>query len=131
MKNIVFGILLAMGIGHLYAETLTVQVENAVIGKGHLMVGLFNNKESFPSNQFRGVRIEVSDTVMTVVFEDLPPGEYVVSVYQDANDNEKLDKTIFGIPTERYGFSNDRRLPNYKNCVFVLYDGMTIPIRIR
>lgn len=42
-KNIILGILLVMGIGNLYAQTLTIQVENTDIGKGNLMVGIFND----------------------------------------------------------------------------------------
>jgi uncharacterized protein (DUF2141 family) len=30
-----------------------------------------------------------------------------VSAYHDENDNSRLDKNSFGIPTERYGFSNN------------------------
>ena len=33
-KNIILGILVVMGMGHLYAQTLTIRVENADIGKG-------------------------------------------------------------------------------------------------
>ncbi|MCP4022677.1 MAG: DUF2141 domain-containing protein, partial [Desulfobacteraceae bacterium] len=37
----------------------------------------------------------------------LPYGEYAVQVFHDENSNTKLDKRIFGIPIERYGFSNN------------------------
>jgi uncharacterized protein (DUF2141 family) len=30
-----------------------------------------------------------------------------ICAYHDKNDNGRLDKNVFGIPTERYGFSND------------------------
>jgi uncharacterized protein (DUF2141 family) len=40
--------LLFLGLGTLAAETLTVQVENAEPGKGHLMVGVFNDEAKFP-----------------------------------------------------------------------------------
>lgn len=32
---------------------------------------------------------------------------FAVSAYHDENDNSRLDKSTFGIPTERYGFSKN------------------------
>ncbi len=37
--------------------------------------------------------------------EAVPP--LAVSAYHDENENSRLDKNSFGIPTERYGFSNN------------------------
>lgn len=71
-KNIILGILLVMGIGHLYAQTLTIRVENADIGKGDLMVCIFNDEKTFPDNYFRGEKITVSGRIMTIAFKDLP-----------------------------------------------------------
>lgn len=42
-----------------------------------------------------------------VVFEDLEPGEYGISVIHDRNSNGKLDRNIMGIPKEGFGFGND------------------------
>ncbi len=39
----------------------------------------------------------------------LPPGRYAVSAFHDANSNKKLDKNLLGMPTEKYGFSNNVR----------------------
>lgn len=33
------------------------------------------------------------------------PGEYVFATFQDLNQNERLDRNLFGVPTEPYGFS--------------------------
>jgi uncharacterized protein (DUF2141 family) len=62
---------------------------------------------------------------------DLPIGQHAVSVYQDSNDNGKLDALIFGIPKEKHGFSNDIRLPNYEKCFFKFNDNTTINIQIK
>jgi uncharacterized protein (DUF2141 family) len=40
---------------------------------------------------------------------NLPAGHYAAAAYHDENGNKKLDKNIFGAPTEPYGFSNDAR----------------------
>ena len=35
-------------------------------------------------------------------------GRYAVLVYHDENSNNRLDMAMFGKPTERYGFSNNK-----------------------
>jgi uncharacterized protein (DUF2141 family) len=132
LKKIIMVLFLCiMGIWYVTAETLTIRIENADVGKGRLKVGVFNDKETFPDTYFKGEIITATESTMTVTFTDLPKGQYVVSVYQDSNDNGKLDKFIFGIPTEKYGFSNDKRLPVWRNCLFDFNEDTSITIRIR
>ncbi|MFN6130330.1 MAG: DUF2141 domain-containing protein [Planctomycetota bacterium] len=38
---------------------------------------------------------------------ELSPAGLAISAYHDQNDNGQLDKSLIGIPTERYGFSNN------------------------
>jgi uncharacterized protein (DUF2141 family) len=130
-KYCLFLLLLIMGMGHLFAQTLTVRIENAIVGQGYLMVGVFNDERSFPDSYFRGERIPVTDKTMIVTFDNLPMGQYAVSVFQDNNGNGQLDTNIFGIPRERYGFSNDARRPDFQKSLFYFNDNMTIVIRIR
>jgi len=59
---------------------------------------------------------------VTVVFNDLAPGNYAASVFHDVNKNGELDTNWIGIPKEAYGFSNNARgtmgPPDYEDCVF-------------
>ena len=43
---------------------------------------------------------------MRVVFAGLPPGEYAVAAFHDADGDGKLAQNIVGMPTEGFGFSN-------------------------
>ena len=107
--------LLAAGIGalafggHAHAADLTVDVDGFEVGKGHVMVALFTGAEGFPDKPAQGARLEANGKTVTALFKSLAPGRYAVSVYHDANDNMKLDGGMFGIPKERYGFSEDAR----------------------
>jgi len=47
-----------------------------------------------------------TDTV-AVVFENLEPGDYAVSVIHDRNNNGKLDTNRLGIPKEGFAFGNN------------------------
>ena len=88
------------------AETLSVTVSNVKVGKGNVRVGLVNEKHDFPNGKrFKGEVATSNTGVVTVVFEDLEPGVYAVSVFQDLNGNKVIDKNVLGIPKEPYGFS--------------------------
>jgi uncharacterized protein (DUF2141 family) len=47
----------------------------------------------------------VGTTLVTV--PNVPPGRYAAQVFHDRNSNGKVDRALFGIPTEPIGFSND------------------------
>lgn len=40
----------------------------------------------------------------------IPPGRYGVVVIHDENSNEKLDRNIFGVPKEGFGFANNPKI---------------------
>jgi len=130
-KFSVFFCILIGSIGCISAQNLAVRIENADIGKGHLMVAVYNNASDFLNSSFREERMEVTERTMMPVFPNLPAGQYAVSVYQDSNDNGKLDTLIFGIPKEKYGFSNGIRLPNYEKSVFDFNGDKIITIQIK
>lgn len=64
------------------------------------------------------------------------PGSYALSLYHDEDDNKKLTKNWFGLPTEGYGFSRDAavtyRLPELDEAVITALPGdtfLTITLR--
>jgi uncharacterized protein (DUF2141 family) len=94
------------------------------------MVGVFNSNDDFPNTYFQGQRIRATNRTLIVAFNSLPAGTYAVSVYQDVNENEQLDKNIFGIPKERYEFSNKSDRPVYERCLFDFNSDRTITIKL-
>jgi uncharacterized protein (DUF2141 family) len=50
----------------------------------------------------------ILDSKNEIVIKDLtlPTGQYVISIYQDSNENGKLDSNLIGIPKEKFGFTN-------------------------
>ena len=50
------------------------------------------------------------------------PGDYAVAIYHDKNNNKKFDKNFLGIPSERFGMSNNPKFglksPEYEEAVF-------------
>jgi uncharacterized protein (DUF2141 family) len=119
------------GVTSLYAQTLTVSVHNIKPVAGNLMAGVFNSETGFPDAYYKGAKVQIADTAMVVTFTGLPKGRYAVSVYQDINKNGQLDKNIFGIPKEKYGFSNNANKPDYKESLFDFNEDLTVRITLK
>jgi uncharacterized protein (DUF2141 family) len=86
---------------------LQVTVTNIKGVNGNIIVGIFDSDEKFLKEPLEGRMAKASGDSITVVFENLKPGKYAVSVLHDANKNKDLDKNKLGIPKEGFGFSNN------------------------
>jgi uncharacterized protein (DUF2141 family) len=86
---------------------LEVVVKNIKVEKGKIMVGLFVSEDSFLKNATLGKVIQASGTEVHVIFEDIKPGEYGLSIIHDENENGELDTNMMGIPTEGFAFGNN------------------------
>ena len=77
--------------------------------KGSVLVAVYNNEASFMKKHLTSRKVKVAGKEVTLVFENVKPGEYAISTFHDENDNNKLDSNFVGIPKELYGFSNDAK----------------------
>ena len=109
--------------------TLTIRVEKVSPRGGDLRVALYDQK-SYPDDDAEPVKDAVVPAVMpetVVTMAGLAPGTYAVKLFQDFNRNGKFDMTWFGIPLEKYGFSNDARPyltePDFERTKFKLSPG--------
>ncbi len=106
--------------------TLRVRVIEIKSGVGEIKVCLSNEKLSFLKDCLEHRSISLSgESTGYIDFEKIPFGNYAISVFQDMNLNNELDrKSIFKIPSEPFGFSNNPTLfmgpPGYDQCVFVV-----------
>lgn len=75
---------------------------------GTIRIGLFDNKEQFLKNAKVGQATKAVAGQVTVTFNDLPKGEYAISVIHDENGNDELDSNFIGIPQEGFGFGNNK-----------------------
>lgn len=116
---------------------LVVLVEGIPNNKGTLFIGLFNSSTSFPNfgKQFKGVVVTHDGKSHTYTFKNLPRNSYALAIYHDENKNGKLDKNLFGAPTEAYGFSNNARAtfsaPSFESAKIVLNQDKKCQIRIK
>lgn len=98
----------------------TVKVSNLENVKGNLYIGWYKDSDTFTINDKAIYREKIAvnnQKEVSVVFRDIPKGKYAIAVFLDENDNYKLDKNLFGIPKEKYGFSNNI-LPTMRPATF-------------
>ena len=69
--------------------------------------------------------IQVNETSHKLIFSDLEQGEYGILVFQDLDGDQMLNKNLFGVPSEPYGFSNNPQLmgpPKFSEIKFTVND---------
>ena len=114
---------------------LKVDIHNVVQNKGSVYVALFKPGKEFPEGKpVEGKKIDATHSQLQTTFS-VEPGEYAIAIFHDENGNGKMDKKLFGIPKEPYGFSNNFRpkmsAPKFKDCQFnVNHDGTKISITL-
>jgi uncharacterized protein (DUF2141 family) len=99
---------LILGLALLAASACAVDLHVAVHGvarpHGKVMIALFDRPTGFPNTMVQGLALDAVPPTVTGVFTALQPGEFAVAVYHDENGNGTLDKNLFGMLTEPYGF---------------------------
>lgn len=109
--GLVVGLMSAMALA---SETgrIEVHVESLRSDAGQVFVSLFNREEGFPGGEeppFRTLVAKPLKGQVTVVFEDIPYGEYAVAAHHDEDGDGKM-KTVYGtIPLEGIGISRDAK----------------------
>ena len=94
-----------------------------LINKGKIHVGLYSNEKDFLKSAYARIIVPVEQLSNGVSFNNLEPGEYCVTIFQDLNNNGVLDKAM-SIPVEPYGLSNNpSAYPSYTNTKFVVKGG--------
>ena len=95
----------------LKAQTYSVfvTIDNIKSTKGQLVIGLFNDNNSFLKEPLLGKTVKIEGNAVTFEFNGIKQGTYAISVFHDENSNNKLDTNIMGIPKERFACSNDAK----------------------
>lgn len=133
MKTVIcFATLLAGGLAQAAGENnLRVTATNVKTDAGSVYVWVYDKKDDWLSDRYRTqafVKVAGHRSGDRVTVELLlPAGEYALSVFQDVNDNGKLERNFIGIPKEPAGLSNNVRPkfgpPKYQDALFKVATG--------
>ena len=116
---------------------LIVELTGMKTDEGLIVYAMWSGSEGWlKSNTVREGNSPITAGRSILEFDDLPYGEYAISVYQDRNENGKLDTGLFRVPKEPFGFSNEPKLrfgpPKYEDAAFMLNQPeQTIQIPVR
>jgi len=93
------------------AGELAIVVRGLASSSGSVHYAVYDSAEAFPEGDGRIAKghVAVRADSVRIVVPNLAPGFYAVAVFHDENGNGEFDQGLFGIPLERYGFSNDAR----------------------
>lgn len=89
------------------AADLRVEIHGIQTKNGSVRVAVFQRAEDFNEKPMVAQQAPASSPTAVFVFRNILPGEYAISAFHDENSNGELDRNLFRIPTERYGFSRD------------------------
>lgn len=123
-----------------FAADVTVIIDNVKENKGAVHVVIYDASswmDGDPNNFSGSQSVDITkrkDDGPLVTHVELEPDRYCAFVYHDLNANEKLDKRLIGIPKEPYAFSgsfNERRVPRFEECMFVIGEEAAPAISVR
>lgn len=115
---------------------LTIHIENIKVFEGQIEIGVFNTSTNFlkEGSAIKNYYVSVDNHTATFIIDDLPKGEYAISMYHDENSDGECNRNILGIPKEPYGFSNNIKpqfsAPSYKDCKFLLEEDKIIRVKL-
>jgi uncharacterized protein (DUF2141 family) len=94
-------------------RTISIELRNIKESSGRVYIAIYNSETSYKKDiPFKSFIIESSKNIINIT-DTFPEGYYVISAFQDLNNNGRLDLNFLGIPKEPIALSN--------------YDGRGIP----
>lgn len=112
MKKIIFLLVFGLSISiYGFSQTtnntsITIEITDAVINGGNIYLYIFSTAENFRNERpdFTFI-LEAGNSIVSQEVT-LSNGDYLISAFQDANNNGRIDTGLFGIPKELVGLSN-------------------------
>ncbi|MEM9925432.1 MAG: DUF2141 domain-containing protein [Cyanobacteria bacterium P01_D01_bin.50] len=147
MKKIQVGILFLSIIGSLVFlpsangtdnSNLNVTINGLKNQKGKVCFNLFSSSRGFPSNKKLALQskcINIKETPLQLNFKSLKAGTYALSIYHDANTDNKFNRNALGMPVEGFAFSRNPQVltsaPDFgDSAIFVAGENMNIEVNM-
>lgn len=120
-------------------SSISLSIENLQSGQGDLHIAIYDEEEKFTKSK-EPYLLKIHKVAATgrlqLQLDSIPHGRYALAIYHDVNSNGDLDKNIFGIPKEPYGFSNNPpakwSAPKYKETSFMLEEeGVKLVVSVK
>ncbi len=104
---------------------IVVSISDFADDEGQVLLALFDEAESFPAKP-EDALVRTTATILnknsTVTLENIPHGNYAISIVHDSNANNKIDYVVGLLPKEGYAFSKNLNPrfgpPKFKDATF-------------
>lgn len=117
------------------AQTLTLEVRGIEKVVGHLYVAIYASSETYLKQSLTAFAVEVKEKEVSIPCKGLPAGTYAISLFQDENGNGSLDTGAYGIPMEKFGFSNNAigvmGPPSFEKTCFTFWEDTILVIDLK
>lgn len=108
--------------------TIKVVIPKIQSDKGNIKVALYNEEGSDGflkdiNSAYKKKQVEIKNNSAVIIFKNIPYGTYAVSLFQDENKNNKIDRAVIGFPIEPYGISGNKNTigpPKFDDGKFTL-----------
>ena len=96
---------------------------------GQVVLGLFNSEAEWDKSQdglaIREFFVDSLSDPLSFFIDTLPEGIYAIKTFHDENSNNECDLNFIGIPTEKFGYSNNPSIgisgePSFDDCKFTI-----------
>jgi uncharacterized protein (DUF2141 family) len=116
--------------------TLLVTVSEITNSHGHVRLALCTRQTFLGSHCPYVASAPARIGSVRLSIQGVPPGEYAVQAFHDEDDSGRIRLSLFGIPEEGFGFSNDPAIrigaPRFSDASFRLAPGgAQISLRLR
>lgn len=105
-------------------KALTIEINNLRSTDAPVDVKVYGDNDYFlkAEGRLKKYRFTPNAESLTVRITDLDYSEYAIAVFQDENNNGKMDKNMLGLPIEGWCLSNNFQptlmAPTYEDCKF-------------
>jgi|GEM_PF-1656605 len=129
---------LIVGTQGVSAGELAVRISDLPSDGGQARLVIVNSERAYRGTdkpvQIVAVPIKGGKAIWKV--KTLPEGRYALIVHHDPNSNNELDRPIFGLPVEAYGFANEAwatfGVPTWRDASFVVGPNpVAVEVRMR
>jgi uncharacterized protein (DUF2141 family) len=109
-------------------SAIQIELSGLADAEGNIFVSAYDSADDWlGDNTVVTSKVAIADALDGDIVRytlELPPGDYALSIFYDANGNDDLDTNFIGIPKEPVALSNNARPkfgpPKYKDAVFTL-----------
>jgi len=89
---------------------IVVEIQHIESDAGQVQAALFRTEAGFPDDPKKAQQrkvVKIINRRVQLSFEDVPPGVFAVLVHHDENADGKMQRGLFGIPSEGWGTTRD------------------------